>query len=133
MSTIVDQYCNKTSATVGVWFQGIASSFDTGTKGACDPTPPKYYYVALPATSLCSQGVAVYNPNSEVTLATSVWNVGPWVPLWNMSRGQVLEYRNRPFEASKGKSRSSLCVTNCGSTIKLMNDLGGSGTISNAI
>lgn len=140
--TVVDQYSNRASATVGVWFQGSASSFDAGTKAACGPTPPTYD-VALPATSLCGQGVAVYNPNSGITLAASVWDVGPWVPCGTCPEDRYWNTGNVPFaEVNKGKSRSSLCGANCGSTIngaiidlgiKLMSDLGGSGTISNAI
>lgn len=136
------------SVSVGVWFQGKATEFSISGSSACGSNPPKYY-VALPKSGLCGTQVVVYNPNTDISLGATVYDVGPWVPVPNSTCGDDPYWNTGtiPFSVQhEGELRCQVCNIDCakdnylrfnGAIIdlgtQLMRDLGGSGTITNAI
>lgn len=138
----------KSSREVGVWFKGDATYFNTnGTycEGIGKGKSPKYS-VALPVYQLCEKQVKVYNPNTNRTLSGQVWDVGPFFDKNACGEDRYWETGTVPRAITyKNKKVCEVCNVPCdqytrtinGAIIDLspdlMRDLGGSGTITNAL
>lgn len=110
--TVADGYGNRASVTVGVWFQGDATTFDGHTGDACGNNPPQYY-VALPATlsSLpCGTNVVVYNPANGKYVTAQRYDVGPFVPYHSCSEDLYWQTGSIPFNVQhKNEVRGAIC------------------------
>ncbi|MFD0695432.1 hypothetical protein ACFQZT_15120 [Paenibacillus sp. GCM10027628] len=110
--TVRDSYGNTSSVSVGVWFQGDATTFDGHTGDYCGNTPPTYY-VALPAYSSvlpCGTSVVVYNPGTGKSVTAQRYDVGPFVPYHSCSEDPYWQTGNIPFNVQhKGETRGTLC------------------------